>query len=333
MMRTLCLLPLLACSGGDKDTTPTTPDTGTAPTGPEWSIVVEEGPGGMMLGAYSAGDAMLVVGGQINDHTGTIWRLENNQLCAEELAADGVLWWIHGRSATDFTIVGENGIIVHELNGVRTREDVPTDATLFGVFDDGTDVWAVGGDVFGSQQGEIWRKQGGTWTLQANTPGLAFKVWEGWVVGNGFAWRWNGTDFDDLTPPSAPRITTIRGTGPDDVYMVGGQQVPEFHHFDGTEWTTPTLDPGCIGQALNGVYTAPGEDVFVVGMFGVAASYDGTEWSCAEQPLTVQHFHAVWPHDGSYWALGGNFTSTITQFATVGRYGEGEPPEVVGACE
>lgn len=329
----LIALPLVACSGDDDPVPPDeTGETGS-PTEPAWSIVVEEGPGGMMLGAYSAGDTMLVAGGQINDHTGSIWRLQNNELCVEENAADGTLWWVHGRSATDLHIVGEGGIILHELDGVRTREDVPTDATLFGVFDDGTDVWAVGGNVAGDQTGEIWRKQGGTWALQATTPGLAFKVWNGWFVGAGFAWRWNGTDFDDLTPPSAPRITTIRGRGPDDVWMVGGLQTPEFHHYDGTAWTTPEVDPACVSQALNGVYTAPGEEVFVVGMFGVAASFDGTDWTCAEQPQTVQHFHAVWPHDGSYWALGGNFLSSGTQFATLGRFGTGAPPEVVGACE
>jgi len=325
---------LLACGGADDEpTSPTGGADSAPPTDPlTWAMGLEEADGGVMLGAFTAGDEMIVVGGQLNDGTGTIWHLRDDGWCVEEEAVDAPLWWTHGRSDTDFYMVGERGRIVHEVDGVRTREDVPTDMKLFGVYDDGTDVWAVGGDIF-TNTGEIWRKQGGTWALETTTPGLAFKVWENWFIGDGFVWRFDGSTFEDLTPEGEPRLTTIRGRGPDDVYVVGGLQVAVIYHWDGTAWQDIDLDPVCTSGAFNGVYTAPGEDVFVSGMFGVATSWDGEGWSCSERPLTAQHFHAVWHHQSAWWALGGNLTSTATQFATAARYGAGDPPPFNGACD
>jgi len=324
------LLLVAACSGDDE---PGTKDTSGTTSAPAWEMVVEDGPGGMMLGAYSVGDTMIVVGGQLNDGTGTIWKLNDGVLCVDEEIPDAPLWWVHGRSETDLYMVGEQGLILHEVDGVRTREDVPSTAKLFGVYDDGTDVWAVGGDIFGDGTGEIWRRVDGTWSLASTTPGLAFKAWEGWFVGDGFVWWWDGTDFVDRTPAEAPRFTTVRGRSQDDVWVVGGTQVAEFYHWDGAEWSRPDVDASCVNAALNGVYTAPGEDVYVAGMFGVAGSFDGTAWSCADQPLTAKAFHAVWPHDGAWWALGGNFTSSSTQVSSVARFGEGPLPEVAESCE
>lgn len=331
ILRPLLLLLAACSSGGDEP--PAGTDTGGGSTeGPAWEMVVEDGPGGMMLGAFSVGDTMVVVGGQLNDGTGTVWTLKDDTLCVEEEISDAPLWWVHGRSDTDYYMVGEEGVIVHEVEGTRVREDVPTSAKLFGVYDDGVDVWAVGGDIFGDGTGEIWRRVDGEWSLASTTPGLAFKVWEGWVVGDGFAWFWDGSSFEDRTPPGDPRFTTVRGRGPDDVWVVGGTQVAELFHWDGSGWEQPELDPACINAALNGVYTAPGEDVFVAGMFGVAARYDGTSWACAGQPMTAKAFHAVWAHGGAWWALGGNFTSSSTQVSSVARFGEGPLPEVQGTC-
>ena len=48
-----------------------------------------------------------------------------------------------------------------------------------------------------------------------------------------------------------------------------------------------------------------------------------------ESKAEWEAFHAVWPHDGAWWALGGNFTSSGSQFSTVARYGEGPLPTVM----
>ncbi|MEO0605144.1 MAG: hypothetical protein AAF211_27185, partial [Myxococcota bacterium] len=167
-----------------------------------WELAATEIPGGVMLSALTLGDEVVIAGGSYGT-SGALWRYDGDELCVEDDVAEGALWWIHGRSASDVWMVGDAGLVIHEVDGTRTREDLPdADLTAFGVFDDGTDVWVVSGDVRGDQTGQIWRRTtSGDWEKVADTPGLAFKVHENWFVGDGFAWRWNGTDFDDRTPP------------------------------------------------------------------------------------------------------------------------------------
>ncbi|MEN0063971.1 MAG: hypothetical protein AAGA48_17590 [Myxococcota bacterium] len=316
----------VACSGSDKGT-----DSGTDEP---FTLAANKVQGGVMLSAFTLGDEMVMAGGSYGT-TGSLWRYDGDELCVEENVAEGALWWLHGRSATDFYAVGDAGIIIHEVDGTRTREDLPDDTlTNYGVYDDGSDVWVVSGDVRGDQTGEIWRKEaGGKWTKVADTPGLAFKVHEDWFVGDGFAWRWNGTDFDDLTPKEAPRLLTVRVRGENDVWAVGGLQLPEFWHWDGATWSRPELDTLCVGQALNGVITAPGEPVYVTGNFGTVSAYedDGT-YTCASFPVTAEHFHAVWTFGGEVLAVGGNLFAQSGHYATIARSPARGPITFAGAC-
>lgn len=317
-MRAWVIASLVACSGADRS----------------WEIVADRVPGGVMLSAFTVGDEVVMTGGSYGT-SGSLWRYDGTSVCVEENVADGALWWIHGRSDTDLWYVGDKGIVIHDVDGTRTREDLPDDSlTIYGVFDDGTDVWLVAGDVRGDQTGEIWRKpQGGDWGKVADTPGLAFKVHQDWFVGAGFAWRWNGTDFDDLTPDGAPRLLTVRVRAPDDVWAVGGLQLPEFWHWDGTAWSKPALDTACVGQALNGVITAPGEPVHVAGVFGTVATYETDEtYTCAEFPITAEHFHAVWTFDEDVIAVGGNLFAQTDHYATIARFPARGPLDVRGAC-
>ena len=132
---------LFACSGSDKGK-----DSGDVSL---WDVAATEIPGGVMLSAFTLGDEAVMVGGSYGT-SGSLWRYDGRSLCVEENVADGALWWIHGRSETDFWMVGDAGIVIHEQSGTRVREDLPDKAlTNFGVFDDGTNVWVVAGDVRG----------------------------------------------------------------------------------------------------------------------------------------------------------------------------------------
>lgn len=326
------LLPLLACTSGDGTPTDTSTDTATGPQ--RWQLIGEQLPGGVMLSATTIGDELLISGGSY-ETTGTLWRYDGASLCVEEGVAESALWWVHGRSATDWYAVGEHGLVLHEVDGARVREDLPSDITLFGIYDDGEAAWIVGGDVRGDQTGEIWRKlDGGDWELLETTPSLAFKIYDGWVVGDGFAWWWDGSAFVDRSPAGGPRLLTVRTRGDDDVWAVGGLQQAEFWHYDGTSWSEPELEPRCVGQPLNGVYTAPGDEVWLAGNFGSAASYDDA-WDCAAAPLTADHFHATWRFGEEIWMVGGNLSALDSHHATVARFepnGEAAAPELAGAC-
>jgi hypothetical protein len=228
-------------------------------------------------------------------------------------------------------VVGEQGLVWHVLGDEVIDETLPTSAKLFGVHDDGTSVWAVGGDL-NTGEGEVWRRDAGTWALLATTPGLAFKVWRGWVVGDGFVWQFDGDAPIDRTPASAPRLTTVTGRGDDDVWVVGGLQTPELWHYDGSTWSQPALDPACTGGALNGVVVDDDGTVWVSGMYGVAASLRDGVWDCHQPPLTIDHFHAVARHGDDVLALGGDFLSQGTQHGAVVRYGVGEAAPFLGDC-
>ncbi len=330
-MRPLFLSLLAACTSD-----PTGPtDTGDTPTPDPWRVIADDLPGGVMLAADGAGDRVRISGGSYGA-TGTLWHTDGAELCVEEDVAEGALWWTHGRSEADWYAVGEQGIVVHSVDGVRTREDLTSDLTLFGVYDDGQAAWIVGGAVRTDQRGEIWRKTDADWELIHTTPSLAFKIFDGWVVGDGFVLWWDGAAFVDRTPPGEPRLLTVRSRADDDVWVVGGLQQAELWRYDGVGWSEPALEPRCAGQVINGLYTGPGDAVWIAGDFGTAASLDDESWSCASAPLTNQHFHATWPVGEEIWMVGGNLSSLDDHRATVARFdptASAPDPVFTGACE
>lgn len=306
-------LALLGCPGD--------PPTDTDP--PAFgSLLLDAAPeAGMLLGAWTrAPDDLIVVGGDFSG-IGRILHVRPDGVCVEPDPVDGVLWWVHGRSADDWYAVGERGIVLHAVNGERIREDLPTQATLFGVWDDGTDVWAVGGDVRNTQDGEIWRKRaGGDWELALGpiAQGAMFKVWGPWFVGVGRAFRWDGSELVAHPPPNDARLTTARGTSDDHLFAVGGQVRPTLLEWDGSMWVDHLVEPRCSGnQGLNGVWTAPGEPVWIAGHNGAAARWDGSRWDCDELPLTAHHFHAVWKHGDDVFWVGGDFFNPADNRGTI----------------
>ncbi len=335
---TLVLAGLLGCPGtdSDSDTDPATPD-GFAPLLLEGSAET-----GVLLGAYSgsSGDAVLV-GGDFSG-IGRVVRYDGDAFCVDSETTDGILWWVHGTGADDWTAVGQSGIVIRSEDGAQTRDDIPTNATLFGVYDDGTDLWAVGGDVANTQEGEIWRKpEGGDWTLVAGElDGLMFKVWNGWFVGDGLAFQWNGSELVAHPPPNEARLTTVTGPpgsdGSSDVWAVGGDIQQVLLEWNGSDWVEHPVDPLCGGgQGLNGVWT-DGTTVWIAGHNGAAASYDGETFTCDQPPLTFEHFHAAWHHapTDEVLFLGGNLFNSTDNIGVVAAHRARQAgPLEVSACE
>jgi len=335
----LPLLVAMACTDKDPDTDTDTPightDTDLPPADATWHMVHENVPGSMFLSAWSQGDALVMAGGTQDQSEGTLTWLENNELCVQKVA-DEVLWWVHGTSATRYFAVGEGGTVLAVADGVVTREDVPTTATLYGVFDTGTDVWAVGGDTsVQPARGEIWHRVDGTWSLfRGDLPGAAFKVWEDRIVGEGYAFRWDGATWaDDALPEGDERLLTVRGAGDDPVWAVGGLINPVILRDTGSGYQTEAIDPFCHTNTLNGVYANEGGHVLVAGFSGLATFYDGASWHCADFPITFEHFHAAWTHRGTHYFLGGNLFST-DNYGAIGAYGVApeEPVTIAPTC-
>jgi len=313
-------MPLLAaCSC--KDEPPCDSDAGCTDPIAFASVIADDIPGGVLLAAWSAGEDILIVGGEFGEGQGVILKYADGELCVENDDPGEALWWIHGRSASDWYAVGENGAILHSVDGTLTREDVDTQAKLFGVYDDGVDVWAVGGKI-GAGTGEIWKKTGDLWEKVRDTEGILFKVWNNWIVGEkGQVLYWNGTDFEDRSP-SDQRFLTVRGASAEDVWVVGGLQAPVIWHYVSGTWTEHSVEPICGSQPLMGVWTDEGEDVWISRIAGTTAVFDGTDSTCDDFPISSRDFHAVWKEGEDVVFVGGNFMGSSPFVGTVATLGD-----------
>ena len=285
---------------------------------PTWSLLAEPFGQAVLLAAWSDGEEALIVGGDLRGGAGALLRYDGRRLCAEPAPTEHPLWWIHGPRPGAWYAVGGHGTVLREVDGVRSREDLPTRATLFGVWAEGETVLAVGGDPLAGT-GEVWERRDGTWApLALDLEGPLFKVWRDWIVGQGVTWRLEGDALVAYPPPGAPTLTTVRGRGPEDVWAVGGDHVL---HWTGDGWSrvdAPT------GRPLQGVWTAPGEPVWIAGAFGLQGWGDQEGWEVSAPPVTGDSFHAVWPHGDELLFLGGDLFGTGGGHGTIGRWGPGE---------
>lgn len=287
--------------------------------------------GGVMLSGYAHASGMTMVGGTLSaapgvepGGPGTLYWLRDGALCRAREVSDHTLWWIDGTGEDAWFAVGERGTILRYDGAALHDESVATDAILYGARA-AEPVIAVGGDPFGTGQGEIWRREAdGTWLrIHEGLPGVAFKIHEDWIVGTGVAWQMmpDGSLVEHF-PPGGARLLTVRKRADDDVWAVGGSDTAVVLHWDGATWNEVPYAPACGNGSLNGVWTEPGADVWVAGFFGAMARYDGEQWDCNAPPITFEHLHATWRHEGTQWWGGGALLSAGGDTALLGRYGE-----------
>lgn len=310
------------------------PDEGDDSGSPEieegWGILADEIGQGSLLSGWTADGITHMVGGDMRGGPGLRVQYDGSDLCIEADITERALWWIHGDRPGRWVAVGEAGTALMEEDGVRTRIDIPSEATFYGVWVTDTSVIAVGGHV-DSNIGEVWRHTEDGWTpIRTDLPGSAFKIWENWIVGVGVSYQINA-DHELTDMGNAGRLLTVRGNG-ELVTAVGGLGSALVMQHDGSAWSE--IDSAGLGQPLNGVWTAPGHDVWVVGNFGATGRLNGGVWDMPDWPVTSHHFHAVWPHsDNEMLFIGGNFMSSAGNFATIGRHGPAMDRPEVRPCE
>ncbi len=339
----LWLLALTGCTGakpGDSGPSDSGPVDGTgdsAAPGEGMEVVAQSIEAGALLSMWVDGDELLFVGGEISDSgPGYYVRYDGEGFCYEADVADRAFWWAHGAEAGAWYAVGERGLILRDEGGVRTDESVPTEATLYGVFDEGDRTWAVGGDA-AAGTGEIWKKEGGTWELFHSGDGPFFKVWcdgEGSCLFNGsyVSMAVQGDASSAYTPDPAPdaHLLTCSGRSFSDIWCVGGLSGPQVWRWDGSTWSEAST--AGLAAPLLGVWTAEGEDVYVSGASGITARWDGEVWS-SDIPVVLETFHAVIGFGGELWYAGGNLTTTSGDYyGTIGHYGQPLGLQDVPAC-
>jgi hypothetical protein len=310
-----------------------------------WSELAATVEGGVLLSAANVGDELVLVGGELASEPGVnpggpgyLVRYRDGVLCREADVNEHTLWWIDAPSAEQWYAVGEAGTIIHDQNGTRTDESVATNAVLYGVFDQGDRVIAVGGDVWSTDLGEVWqRDSSGQWTaLAQDLPGVVFKVWDRWLVGIGVAWTLEGNTLVEHFPPNGERLLTVHGNTPDDVWAVGGLQQPVMLHWVDDAWESVDVDPYCASGGLNGVWISPNDEVWIAGFFGGFGVYRDGEWECPDPKPTREHFHAIRGHENSVLLMGGDLFSPGDNYGTVFHYGSPDVTEMsaeIGPCD
>lgn len=302
----------------------------------QFSVFADQVPEGMLLSGYSDGETLHIVGGDLAGGPGIVAHYDGKSLCYESGAAERALWWIDGQSAQDWYAVGEAGTILHHVETERSVESVDTDATLFGVWvDDDGAVWAVGGVVGGGENtGEVWKRDPDTeqWSAFATElPGVLFKVWGGFFVGDGVAYELVDDTLVEMDTGGA-RLLTLRGSSPTDVWAVGGLQDAVVMHYDGNSWEAQDTS-GLFGGGVNGVWLDDSDQVYLAGHFGLTAFDADGSWEMPELPVTSEHFHAVVGHGEDVFWLGGNLLSQGDNYGLIARYGSGSRTVTAEPCD
>ncbi len=294
-----------------------------------WTLVTDTIEDAVLLSAWSDGPVLRIVGGDLGGGEGIMLHGDADGLCIERQVTERALWWIHGTAAGDWAAVGEDGTVLRSISGSRFRMDAPTDATLFGVYVYGDSVIVAGGHVgAGQNDGEIWRHDGESWApLAIGLPEVLFKVWGHWFVGQDVSYRLDmATDTLERFDVDG-RLLTVRGFDDDDVWAVGGLVSPLVMHFEGDAFVP--VDTTGLHTAINGVYTDDETGVWIAGNDGTTAQLTDEGWTQPASPITTDHLHAVWRHNGATWWFGGDLFRTGNNHGTIIRYSEdGRVPEV-----
>lgn len=115
-----------------------------------------------------------------------------------------------------------------------------------------------------------------------------------------------GATWEDAFDTSAAgSLSGVWGSGPDDVFVVGGSDAgAEIHHFDGSAWAE--MAPPAGAGLLVWAYGFSPSEVYAVGMGGGAWRYDGASWSSLGDTGTTAPLWGVWGTSGSdLWMVGG----------------------------
>jgi hypothetical protein len=317
MNRTVLLILVTLGCGQPKNNETDSGDT-AGYVSSDWSLLADEIGNGALLSAWTDLETTQMVGGDMHGGPGLRVAYDGHALCIEANITERALWWIHGDRPGRWVAVGEAGTVLLQEDGARTRLDIDTSATLYGTWVTSNAIIAVGGDV-SLGTGEVWRHDGTEWTaLSTDLPGVAFKVWEDWIVGSDITYRLE-SDNSLTTMGNAGRLLTVRGDG-EITTAVGGVSSSLIMQHDQDGWTE--RDSAGLGQPLNGIWTDAGQDIWIAGNFGTTARLTADGLEQPDWPVTSHHFHAVWPHaENEFLFVGGNFMSTGDNFGTIARYG------------
>lgn len=199
------------------------------------------------------------------------------------------IWGVDGDAV--YTVGGYSGGVARYSGGTWTTVWPQSSTELWGVAGTGSnDIWVVGSAGTILHYDGVWSPSSvasgtlhGVW---ANAPDHAVAVGAGASSG-GAVFRYDGASWNADTVPSVPALEAVWGSGPDDVWAVGGNTIL---HRDAQGWTIV----GTLGFGfLYGVWGRAPDDVYVVGNSGTMLRYDGDHWWQLQHPAPSAQFYGV----------------------------------------
>jgi hypothetical protein len=266
----------------------------------EFRVVMEDLPGSILSFWGSSSNDLFAVGGELGDPGEALIVWHDGQTWYRMPVDAPILWWVHGFAHDDVWAVGAEGTVVHFDGVAWTTVRSDPAYTLWGIWgSSSTDLWAVGGDVMHGVPSVLLHYDGTDWTQEmsvANDDDMYFKIWGSgpsdiWAVSErGVTIHYDGVGWTPVASGTNQRLITVNGSGPADVYAVGGVVESVLLHNDGTGWTRDPLD---LSGGLMGVWTAPDQPVFVAGFSGLMALRDADGWRALPY-VTSYCLHATW---------------------------------------
>jgi hypothetical protein len=196
------------------------------------------------------------------------------------------------------------------------------------------DIWVVGADTGAGPA--VLHYDGADWTRHPTgaTGGLWWVAGLGetlWMVGEGglILRHRRGTDtFEQMPGPPAATLFGVIAFADDDVWAVGGEAVANrgvVWHYDGTSWSAVADVPEAAlaeGQLFK-VWGTSSDDLWIVGLGGVAMHRSATGWQVMDVPSGRGLF--TLHGDGDTIAAVGGFQSGLLIEVTDGEMSDRTP--------
>jgi hypothetical protein len=214
----------------------------------------------------------------------TIAPCPTGQWCVEtpsSMTAAPLLYSVWAIDANNVFAVGNNGTILHRLNGNDwTAMSSGTTNDLRAVWGSSpTDVWAGGGGAPTGGPGTLLHYDGTWWSPVSVPMQNVDGIWGSsansvWFAGSSQILRWNGSSLSNVSTYGGTALS-VSGTGPNDVWVTG--ENGWVRRYNGTTWKN--MMPS-IGSSMWVVLAITPTDVWASGQVAgrETTHYNGTSW-------------------------------------------------------
>ena len=196
---------------------------------------------------------------------GVIWHFDGRRWKKQLTAKNSTFVKVWGRGPNEVFASGSAGVLRYD--GQNWQDDIfPGDKGPTYI------VWGTATHLFALSDSLLWRLNGNRWTKNKGIVSYVSDLWAAAadkvfaVGGSSAVARFDGREWTKLSPPSDDTINAVAGSGPNDLFMVLGDERPAasgaIMHFDGKRWQT---EAQVRYGPMRGVWVAPDGSVYAVG--------------------------------------------------------------------